>query len=115
MSNRRESIRVTALVLLLTVVGVAGTSWTEEASAQDRLMLSRPPVVTEANTGFPAGTDVLMAVGSLQLIGVLVFELTAFARRRSAHRPVTPALSWRVPTLYTSPAHASTSQTRQAA
>ena len=117
MSNRRESIRVTALVLLLSVVGVVGASWTDQVSAQERLVLSRPPVVVEASTAFavPGGSDFLIAVGTLQLIGVLVFELAAYARRRTARRTVTPPLFWPVPTPYTSPAHGSTSQTRQAA
>jgi len=117
MSNRRESIRVTALVLLLTVVGVVGASWTDEVSAQERLVLSRPPVVVEASTGIalPGGNDFLIAVGTLQLMGVLIFEVAAYARRRTARKAVTPPLSWPVPTPYTSPAHGSTSQTRQAA
>ncbi len=115
MSNRRESIRVTALVLLLSVVGVVGASWTDEASAQERLVLSRPPVVVEASTGLPGGNDLLVAMGTLSLLGVLVFEVAAFARRRTARKAITPPLFWPVPTPYTSPAHGSTSQTRQAA
>ena len=115
MSNRREAIRVTALVLLLSVVGVVGASWTDEASAQERFVLLRPPVVVEASTGLPGGNDLLVAMGTLSLLGVLVFEIAGFARRRARVRAVTPTLSWPVPTPYTSPAHGSTSRTRQAA
>jgi hypothetical protein len=117
MSNRREAIGVTALVLLLSVVGVVGTSWTDEASAQERLVLSRPPVVVEAGTAIalPGGDNVLVAVGTLQLLGILAFEVAAYVRRRTARRAVTPPLAWPVPTPYTSPAHGSTSRTRQAA
>lgn len=114
MSNRRERIRVTALFLLLSVVGVGGASWTE-VSAQERMVLSRPPVVVDASIGLPSARDVVLAVGTLQLLGVLIFEAMTWARRRPGRRAITPPLVWRVPTLYTSPAHDSTSQTRQAA
>ena len=115
MSNRRESIRVAALVILLTVVGVAGGGAWTDVSAQERLVLSRPAAVAQPGTGLPGGNDLLIALGTLQLLGVLVFEIAAFVRRRTGRRPVTPPLFWRVPSPYTSPALESTSQTRQAA
>ena len=115
MGNRRESIRVTALVLLLTVVGVAGGAWTDEVSAQERLVLSRPPVAVEASMGLPGGSDVLIAVGTLQFLGIMMFEAMAWVRRRNQVPAVTPPLAWRVPSPYTSPALESISQTRQAA
>ena len=85
MRNRRESIRVGALILLLTVVGVAGGAWTGTAAAQERLMLSRTPAAADANAGVPGGKDMLIAVGTLQFIGLFVFEAMAFVRRRSQH------------------------------
>jgi hypothetical protein len=113
MSTRRESIHVTALVLLLLVVGVSGASWTDDVSAQERAVLSRPPM--QADAPIPGGTDVLIAIGTLQLVGVLVFEMMAYARRRSLQRPATPPLFWRVPTSYQSLASRSTSRSHQAA
>jgi hypothetical protein len=98
--NRRESLRVGALVLLLTVVGVAGGAWTGEAAAQERMVvLSRTPARAQANAGLPGGKDMLIAVGTLQFLGLVVFEATAYMRRRQQRRRVVIApLVFPVPT-----------------
>jgi hypothetical protein len=102
MSSQLDSLRIAALVAFLTVVGVMGSSWTGEAASATTVM----------NHG---GIDVLIAVGSLQLLGVLTFEGMALVRRRSERRAVIPVLAWPVPTPYTFQAPESTSQTRRAA
>jgi hypothetical protein len=103
MRNRRESIRVGALVALLTVVGMAGGAWTESAAAQERLMLSRTPAAADVNAGLPGGKELLIAVGTLQFLGLIVFEAMAFMRRRSQPRMAAP-LAWRVPVAFVTPA-----------
>ena len=92
MRNRHESIKVGALVLLLTVVGIAGGAWTDEVAAQERLMLPRPAAAAEVNVnGFDGlGKDMLIAVGTLQFLGLVMFEAMAFVRRRSQQRPAAP-------------------------
>lgn len=98
MRNRhgRESMKVGALVLLLAVVGVAGGTWTGEAAAQERLMLSRTPATVDVQAGTPGGKDILIAIGTLQFLGLVVFEAMAYVRRRTQVRPSAP-LAWRVP------------------
>lgn len=113
MSSNRESIRVAALVLLLFVAGAAGTTWTDGVMAQERRASSA--AVANSATDTSHGSQVLIAVGTLQLVGVLSFELLAFGRRRKEGSSVTPARFSRVPSLYRSRGRASTSQTRQAA
>lgn len=112
MSSNRESFCVAALVLLLFVAGAAGASWNDEVMAQEphvSLAAIAGPV-----TDTSGGSDVLIAVGTLQIVGVVSFEVLALARRKrgSAATPSSPS---RVPSPCTSPAPASTSQTRQAA
>jgi hypothetical protein len=113
--RRRESMRVGALVLLLTVVGVAGGAWTDEAAAQERLMLSRTPPAVDVDDGVPGGRDMLIAVSALQFLGLIVVEATAYMRRRTHTRTVIRPLGWRVPTPDRSPALGSTSRTPRAA
>lgn len=114
MRNRhgRESMRVGALVLLLTVVGVAGGAWTGEAAAQERLVLSRTPPAVDVNGSMPGGRDMLMAIGALQFLGLVFFEAMAYVRRRTRVRPAA-SLAWRMP--LTVPMHAPADHRRQAA
>jgi hypothetical protein len=113
MSSRLDSLRIATLVAFLTVVGVAGSS-TGEAVAQETAVLARARAAATTVT-VPRGADILIAIGSLQLIGVLMFEGIAFLRRRSERRGATPALAWPVPTPYTFQAPESTSRTPRAA
>jgi hypothetical protein len=96
MGNRRESMRVGALVLLLTVVGVAGGAWTDKAFAQERLMLSRTPAPV-AVASAPGTKDILIAIGTLQFLGLVVFEAMAYMRRRTQTRVVMQPLVFPMP------------------
>jgi hypothetical protein len=92
----KETFRIVALVLLLTVVGLAGDIESHQVMAQERF--AGAVATTTVHEVMP-GNDVLVAVGTLQLLGVIVFEAWAYSRRRMPRRlpPTVIVGPWTVP------------------
>jgi hypothetical protein len=78
-----ERIRVAVLVVVLVVVGVVG-----EADGQHVAAIHNGPAMQAGSIGVVGEGDgtVMVAVWSLQVIGILLFEAWAFTGRRRMTR-----------------------------
>jgi len=80
-----ERIRVAALVAMLAVVGMAGEV------AGDPIAGPQDPPVMQASTlsvGSDTGNAMTAAVWTMQVAGILLFELWVFSRRRESSSKV---------------------------